>query len=505
MTGCKICCSGTMYTDLYYKLICYPYGHGVPYMYTYKFDINGPGILLQDTVFITGVGKLIIRVTDMYGNTDSKIIECKSQPKVERSIKRITYTDWAQLKTEIENSNTYTHIIIDADEISVDDTSIIIPEGVLVDFNGKQIEWIPLVTSYTAAFIIRNDYSGLCNGKFTGNGLKNEDYWGGCCFVSIINGNFTTLKDLWFDSMPGFNITVGSYPSMWVQKPDYKAGVWRADNPAMPGYISDDGMISEENGWWTCTDFITSPTPENELYSVGQQSLYLPQYSRFYDIAFYNSEQELIEVRRWQQFFRTYKLPKNSAFVKMSIYQEQEPKVNNGADANCYLQMLGMLEDWENMPCPINTIIDNVKSINTSSGILSVTGLVNDLHISRLYTPSNGWKWTWCIDFEDGWNAMCGICVSDSVLGGVVSTHGAQGITYIGCVFGSTVTVRSQCTGCTFVNTYGSGITADSARGYIVRNYSNLTSSGTLTARAYLLKENNVGASDIINMAKKYN
>lgn len=494
MTGCKICCAENMYTGLYYKLLCYPYGYGVPYMYTYKFSVDGPAILLQDTVFITGDGILTISVTDMYGNTDSITVQCKSPPVFERNRKTITYINWAQLKSDIESCEEYTYIVIDAEKISPDENTIIIPEGIILDFNGKTIRWSPTATSYTA-FVIRNDFSGVCNGVFVGDGLNNELYNGGSAFINAINGLHCIIKDLKFDSMPGFNITIGSYPSMWVQKPDYKAGVWRADNPAISGHINDDGTITEESGWWMCTDFITAPTPENELYSVGQQSLYLPQYSRFYDIAFYNSEQELIEVRRWQQFFRTYKLPKNSAFVKMSIYQEQEPRVNNGADANCYLQMLGMLEDWENMPCPIDLVVDNIQSDNTFSGILSVVGLVNDLHLSRLYVTSNGWKWEWCIDFEDGWQAMCGVVVSDSTLNGVVSTHGCQGITYIGCIFGSTVTVRTQCTACAFINTYGKGISADNARGYIVRNYSNLVSSGTLTAKAYLLKENNIDTS----------
>lgn len=444
MGHCKICCADRMVVGRWYKLVSHAVGYGVPYHYTVNYTAEGDNVaLLHDTVYIKAAGVFTVSCVDMYGNTDRKTIEAIEKPTVSRTEHNITPSGWSDFQSKVSAIGGYALIRITPGTYTFDltETPFDIPEGTEIDFGGSTVNVTSGVTSY-AGFRIAYDFCGLKNATFIGNMLNDETFADSCTVLTIINGDFAEVENVVFNKLAGFNFTIGTWPSYWNFLPSASASRWKAENN-VNGYIGDDGSVVSSTESWTMVE--ASPiinTPDRSFY-VGQSNMWIPSYVRLFDIAFYDANMNLVELRKDCQYFRKYFYPESAAYVRYCIWQNEEPTDHSGRDDVCIMRMMAGNDEFSACLSPRDAYIANVVCKNHASGGLSVTGSCEDIHVDRMVARGSGWRNGWAFDAEDGWNSMLGVVVSHSFFDrGAVVFHGCQGLTMLSSICGS-MTVNS--------------------------------------------------------------
>lgn len=463
MSRCKIYCADNMIIGRWYKLLAYPLdvNEDITTIYNTVFECNNPDIayLIHDTVYIKKNGSFTITAHDMYGNSDQKTIRAISEPEVGRTTYSIEPESWEDLKEQIETKeNAYINVTKGTYDFTVTETPISIPEGTIIDFNGSTVNISSSVNAYKG-FQFLGDNSGIRNATFNGVNMgSGTDYSEQCALVVLTSGKNIKIENLIFNSVAGFNITIGTWPNFWYCKPSYESGRWLEENN-FAGYIDDSGEIQAATGRWTMSEMAETIITEDRSFCIGYSGMWLPAIARACDIAFYDKNQEFIELDKDLMFYRKYYYPEGAKYFRMSVWQDAEPTNQNARDDICFIRMMGGTNEFTDRFATVEDLwLDNIVCNNHASGGLSIVGVCQDIHINRMRAIGNGWKNDWAFDIEDSWNSSIGIVLTHSYFGtGTVVFHGSQGLSVISSIMG-TVGLRSLIQAPTIINSICSNI-----------------------------------------------
>lgn len=445
MGHCKICCADQMVVGRWYKLVTYAVGHDVPFNYTVNYSTDSDNVtLLHDTLYIKTAEPFTVSCQDMYGNTDSKLITPINLPTVERTEHEITPTDWADFQTQVTaiGENALIRLPLGNYTFDLTESPFTLPAGTVIDFQSSTVKITSSVTTY-AGFRIAYDYCGIRNAYFVGDMQGDTSYVNQSTVISLISGDFAELDNLTFDGLAGFNLTVGTWPNFWHFQPGYTQSRWVAEQN-VAGCIGEDGSVVETEGAWTMAEPAEIITTPDRSFYVGHSNMWLPSSARLFDIAFYDSGMNLLELRTDQQFFRKYYYPEDAAYVRYCMWQEGAPSNLSGRDDVCVMRMMAGNGEYQQCLSVREAYISDIVYKNHASGGLSIVGQCEDIHIDRMVAKGNGWSNLWAFDAEDGWNAMLGVVVSHSYFAqGEVILHGCQGVSLVSCICGG-VTLNSN-------------------------------------------------------------
>lgn len=461
MNECIIYCADNMTTGRWYKIFAYLREPDdsipvAPYNVTYQCDNEEIAYLVHDTVYIKKTGDFEITARDMYGNLSKKTIHAIEVPKIFRSSHIIVPESWEDLKEKISQigNNAYVSIKKGQYDFQLDNTGIIIPEGTVIDFNRSEISISSDAAEYKG-FIFQWNYSGIKNAIFNGNMKNDYSYSEQCTLISIISGSYQEVKNLIFNDVAGFNITIGTWPNYWTFKPSYSSGRWVEENN-FNGHINENGEIVADSKSWTMKEMAESIVTEDRSFCVGQSNMWLP--CKMYDIAFYDKDKNFIQLMPSLMCYRKYYYPENTKYFRIAIYQDDEPTNSNGRDDLCIMRMMGGISGIDRFTTVEDLWMDNIVCNNHASGGLSIVGVCQDIHINRMRAIGNGWKNDWAFDIEDSWNSSIGIVLTHSYFGtGTVVFHGSQGLSVISSIMG-TVGLRSLIQAPTIINSICSNI-----------------------------------------------
>lgn len=458
MSRCKIYCADSMIVNRWYKLLVYPLdvNEDITTLYNTTFECNEPDIayIIHDTIYIKKSGSFTITAHDMYGNSDQKTIQAILESEISRTTYEIEPESWEELREQIESKgkNAYINIIKNTYNFTVTETSISIPEGTIIDFNESILNISSSVNAYKG-FQFYWDNSGIRNATFNGIDMgSGTDYSEQCALIILTSGKNIKIENLIFNNVAGFNITIGTWPNFWYCRPSYESGRWLEENN-FAGYIDEFGEIQAASGRWTMQEMAECIITEDRSFCIGYSGMWLPAIARACDIAFYDENQDFIELDKDLMFYRKYYYPENAKYFRISVWQDAEPTNKNARDDICFVRMMGGTNDFTDRFATVEDLwMDNIVCNNHASGGLSVVGICQDIHINRLRAIGNGWKNAWAFDIEDSWNSSMGVIISHSYFeNGMVIFIGTQGLSMISTITGY-LSIRALAHAVTIIN-----------------------------------------------------
>ena len=192
----------------------------------------------------------------------------------------------------------------------------------------------------------------------------------------------------------------------------------------VPGWLNDNGEIIENENWYSTKNFIKVPDYQGTGYFIsahGQDS-YAGKYwggcsARQYDILWFDSEYNLIEIERFQGRGEYYDIPENAVYCKVALQQSVAPG-GNGEDP-----YIAMHSDGAAKMCEIK----NTNVYNSATGVFSVVGQTDGLWIHDCYTNRDGMKPLdeRTGDFENGWTATRHSVVNNNYFIGYFANPGS--------------------------------------------------------------------------------
>ena len=459
-----ICCADEMIVGRWYKIITFPaYDEGLDsildYKVTYTCDSNDCALMLHDTVYIKKAGgSFTVYATDMNGYTCNKTINTIEEPDIDRDEYTIVPSSYEDLKSKVMSiSSGYINIPKGEYVFEFTTDPIVLNYGTIIDFNGSTVFVTTKLKNVAySGFAIIDDYCGIRNINFIGidvgkgssyqSSMESNITYEKCSTIVVKNGDYCKIENVTYKDLPGFNLSAG----LWLRSSKSR---WRSANN-YNGYIDDSGQLVECENAWTMTDMVPIDKTDDYGYTVGVIGWYYgPVISRcrLYDIAFYDSNKNLLHISRDHQFYRRYYYPENAEYVRYGIWTLTEPEELSGYDYDCIMAMWGKSAYTNKCGNVKELIIDNIRYYNHASGSFSGTGWLEDIHINRVVALGDGWTNNWCFDFEDGWEAMVGGVVSHSAITGQCVAHSIQGITYISSILG-TFTLATRCYFASLIN-----------------------------------------------------
>lgn len=455
MSKSVIFCADEMIIGRYYKIITIPIGFKtihegkeieLPYNYWAKYSCESDNVILaHDTVYVKSEGTFTIKSVDCTGYECKKTITAVLEPTIERNVEIITPTDWGNFKSLVVNENTLYSVKKGTYHFDITDKKFVPPYGTVIDFNDS----IVYITSsykgtsknnndYYKMFSFENDFSGIKNVNFIGNMYGDTSYLEWCTTIKIVGGYNVHIENITFKDLVGFNFSVegGATTTEKCYTPSKTyIGCWKPNIQGnFNGFVNDDGILTEYPESWSNNELIPILKSTDNSYGIGHSILWMYSISKVYDIAFYDSEKKFIEVRRYQQHYKKYYYPENAEYIRLTVYQTNEPENINPNDDICFLRMLGSWSNEFRYRPTEELFVSNIKYIDSvSSSSINVVGAVSDCHFELIDCPYNGWygsNYAASFDIEDGYNSMIGITISHSRLG-LLRVNGVQGFSFI--------------------------------------------------------------------------
>ena len=465
--GCKICCADEMIVGRWYKIITYPIGFNqnqdgtlidtdFPYKYEANYTCDSNLVtLIHDSIYIKNTGQFTLKSVDMYGNTDTKIINAIEAPTITRTKITMTPSSWNDLKNNI-SENQYISIPKGTYNFTLDSEELKIPKGTIIDFHDSIVN-ISITDTSWKGFNLLNDFSGLVNVHFVGVNMKEiTNNSASTPIIMITNGDMQELRHIEFANISGYIIGIGNWAFRGTDSQTRHYGKWTSSSASgitptdcINGYIADNGTVNTNTvECWTSSSTFPLSTQDSNYdcsYAVGKPNMYIPTTARLYDIAFYDSNNNFIELHKNQQFFRKYYYPSNAKYCRLSVRQLDKPVESSARDDTCYMRVLTRSNSAINTcDCVRELYCDDIYSNDTESGIMSIVGMCQDIHLNRIKCTKNGWRNHWSFDIEDCWNSGLGIVITHSYFGETVCLHGVQGLSIISSILWRTQETNSN-------------------------------------------------------------
>lgn len=254
--------------------------------------------------------------------------------------------------------------------------------------------------------VIRNLYY---YGETYNTSHKNSDYGEHTLFFSYDNARYFEIYNIFFESVIGFNVAVGYELSIYnrdyhLGNPDGRSnGDIDYTNLAI-GKLNNDGSVNyDETGWIYTPQIIPF---NHDYYSpyhyIGTNySAELGQIfsrTRFYDIIFYDSTDNIIEYDQWRTAFSAYKTPGNAVGYRICFPNGGLlPEENSSIRGDYFVQR--MMPANPSYCCSMH----NCTCGNNFSGILSITGCTKNFIFYNNSVEKNGSINNWSYDIEDCW------------------------------------------------------------------------------------------------------
>lgn len=310
-----------------------------------------------------------------------------------------------------------------------------IPTEFIVDFNYSNMymePWHDYVNGTYGDGTQNKHYTLFSFKNATHSVLRNLNYYGErydtthaeseygeqTLFLYYSNGIYCEVYNCHFEGVAGFHICVGgetvgnaTYLYKYANKVYYKnlkAGFLKADGTAdetVEGYIYTPDFINISTEDYACGMYHMGTS-----YKARFGSLF--NYTRFYNIAWYDADYNLLCYRTREMVYYDYDLPEGAAYYKMTMWRPADIALPTKNDdprmANAPYSGVAMLSPSFPTYC---CSMYNCSFKNTASGCLSGTG---DSIGFRFYNnnlngrDSVGKRNAWCYDFEDGWWGMFG-------------------------------------------------------------------------------------------------
>lgn len=227
-------------------------------------------------------------------------------------------------------------------------------------------------------------------------------------FFNYDNARYFEIYNVFFESVIGFNVAVGY--DLTIDNRDYHLG-----NPdgrsngdidvsnLQIGRLLEDGVVdTSQTGWCYTPNLIPF---NNEYYSPYHYlgTNYLPVLgelfltNRFYSIAFYDSDGNMIEWGEWRNCFGAYKTPENAVSYRATFPTNAIPSANSSIRGDNYVQRL--------MPANPSycCAMYNCSCGENFSGILSIVGTTKNFRFFNNKVTKNGSVNAWQYDIEDSW------------------------------------------------------------------------------------------------------
>ena len=297
---------------------------------------------------------------------------------------------------------------------------LIMTDNFMIDFSGGTIYMQDNERCHCEAGAVNHsDGYVLFQVKFCENVvIKNLNYYGERTYKSEIGRteneytefvNFLQfdqgatrcrLENVNFYNTVGFNISTGTQ----LFDNSYACGQIHAENLAY-GHITDDLTVEDSTDCIHTVDYIELGRIGDSLptrYRIGVMGHTLYEgglTGRLYDLLWFDSDKNLIQIDKLNHQYDLYDVPENGAYFKVNAYQSTLPTedVSDQLENYYVATMFGF-------SAPDMCRITNCNFVNPHASAISITGGQRFI-IDHCYMEQ-GKRYTWSVDFEDGWLEM---------------------------------------------------------------------------------------------------
>lgn len=274
--------------------------------------------------------------------------------------------------------------------------------------------------------VIRNLYY---YGETYDGSHQNSEYGEQTLFFAYDNARYFDIYNVFFESVIGFNVAVGymldHYNRDYNHNPSGRSDSDIDYTNLKIGKLNKDGSPDEQETKWIYTPEIIPFNNEyfgpyhylgtNYSAEIGQ----IFSRTRFYDIAFYDENNELIEFHSWRTAFAPYPTPKNARGYKAAFPNGGLlPESNSSIRGDNFVQR--MMPANPSYCCSMY----NCTCGSNFSGILSVTGSTKNFLFYNNAVSKNGTVNAWMYDIEDSWYSGQNCVTKNNSLPGAIAVAG---------------------------------------------------------------------------------
>lgn len=247
-------------------------------------------------------------------------------------------------------------------------------------------------------------------------------------FCDYDNGRYCEIYNVNFDATVGFNVSVGGthiHGDYHIGNADGRTDSNIDYTNFEIGRLKSDGTIDKtETGWVSVSNIV--PFNHDYFYPKHQVGTnYNPNLgqlfvrNRFYSIAFYDADNNLIEFHEWRYVFRTYATPVDAVGYRISVPNGGIlPTENSSIRGTDFVQR--MMSKDTTFCCAMY----NCGCGKNFSGICSVTGNTENFRFYNNKVDSNGTVNAWEFDIEDCWYEGFGCVVYNNSMSLTVAISG---------------------------------------------------------------------------------
>lgn len=319
-----------------------------------------------------------------------------------------------------------------------------LPSDMIVDFNNSILyidenKYCDSSNYYTMFLFDNIENTKLINftvhGERYNSNKKASEYHDFNLFIQFKNCIYCGVENSNLDSLTGFQLEFASnnftdyYCGEGTTQEEKDAGLgWGRGRTRKEDYIngriSDDGAVIE-NDEWVVTNLLKfglnkDDYPRIKLGFLGDHYYFIGQ--RFYDVAWYDENKNLIKIDRNLQQYEDFQNIERAVYFRLSFRTTLSSLPNNAGNDECIIRFYPMKD-------PKYCFFKNCNI--TNSGAYSLTFIGGCSCVIENCKLSSGNRYGWAVDFEDGYLNMRHNIICNSYLGGLASLAG-NGLTFFG-------------------------------------------------------------------------
>lgn len=253
-------------------------------------------------------------------------------------------------------------------------------------------------------------------GEYYNSDHSASEYGEQTLFLEFSNGRYCEVYNCRFEGVVGFHIGVGfglDKGGDYINNPSGTGDSRMLCSNFADGRLMADGKIKADNDCDWC--YTVDPIPFNSefyhQYMMGTAFYgYLGELfdrTRFYTIAFYDADGNLLEFDEWRTAYSSYTVPDGAVSYRASFPCGCPSEDRNVRSDICVERMMGGKTTY----C---CTVYNCEFYNHASGAVSGIGAAVNFRFFNNYIDWVGAKNAWCYDLEDGWYAMQSCVLKDN-------------------------------------------------------------------------------------------